>query len=139
MSIVIPKFGKVMVIDDNNIDLYITSRMILKNHFALELLQYYTATEALEYLSQNQDNATAWPDIIFTDLYMPIMSGFEFMESFSRLPGALKAHCRTFVLSSSIDDNDIIRAANDENIEDFHEKPITVKFLENINPRSISS
>ncbi|HSN47423.1 MAG TPA: hypothetical protein VLR29_01550 [Flavobacterium sp.] len=94
-----PKFEKVMIIDDNNIDLYITKRLI-----------------------------------IFVDIYMPVMSGFEFLDAYDKLPAALKKYCKVFIISSSIDEFDIERSRLDKNLTAFQVKPITNEFLNNIVP-----
>jgi CheY-like chemotaxis protein len=127
-----PKFKKVMIIDDNNIDLYITKRLIIKNNFGKEVLEYNDAAEALKYLQDNQDNIPILPLIIFIDIYMPEMSGFEFLEAYDKLPITLKKYCKVFIISSTIDENDIERSRLDKNLTAFQVKPITKEFLDSI-------
>ena len=127
-----PKFEKVMIIDDNNIDLYITKRLIIKNNFGKEVLEYNAAAEALKYLQDNQDNIPILPLIIFIDIYMPEMSGFEFLEAYDKLPNTLKKYCKVFIISSTIDENDIERSRLDKNLTAFQVKPITKEFLDSI-------
>ncbi|HCQ13854.1 response regulator [Flavobacterium sp.] len=129
----ITKFENVMIIDDNVIDLYIASRMITKNNFGNNVIAYTKAQEALDYLQDNQNNELALPQIIFVDIYMPIMSGFDFLKFYNELPEKLKNYCHVYVLSSTIDDYDIIRASTDVNIISFQVKPITKDFLDKIN------
>lgn len=129
----IAKFENVMIIDDNVIDLYIASRMITKNNFGNNVLTYSKAQEALDYLKDNKDNEAVLPQIIFVDIYMPIMSGFEFLTFYNELPEKLKNYCHVYVISSTIDDQDIIRASTDVNIISFQVKPITKDFLDQIN------
>ena len=128
----ITKFENVMIIDDNVIDLYIASRMITKNIFGNNVLAYTKAQEALDYLHDNQNNEAALPQIIFVDIYMPIMSGFDFLKCYNELPEKLKNYCHVYVLSSTIDDYDIVRASTDVNIISFQVKPITKDFLDKI-------
>lgn len=130
-----PKFETVMIIDDNMIDIYISSRMISNNNFGKKVLKYSAANEALKYLQDNQENISQLPQVIFVDIYMPIMSGFEFLESYDKLSPALKNHCRAYVVSSTIDDDDIARANGDINVVSFQVKPITKEFLDRINAK----
>lgn len=127
-----PKFETVMIIDDNMIDLYITTRMIVKNNFGKKVLKYWTAKEALKYLQENQYTISELPRVIFVDIYMPLMSGFEFLEAYDKLSPALKNHCKAYVVSSTIDDDDIARAHGDKNVVSFKVKPITKEFLNRI-------
>lgn len=133
-----PKFETVMIIDDNTIDLYVGSRMITKNNFGKKVLQYSVATEALKYLQVNQDNFSELPQVIFVDIYMPEMSGFEFMEEYNKLSPALKKYCKVFIISSSIDNDDIVRSRNDKNVVSFQVKPITIEFLDSIKGKLMS-
>lgn len=128
-------FENVMIIDDNRIDLYIASRMITKNNFGKKVLQYSSALEALKYLQENQENIPRLPEVIFVDIYMPMMSGFEFMVEYNRLPTALKKHCRVFIISSSVDEQDVAKANRDKNILAMEEKPITKEFLSGISDK----
>jgi CheY-like chemotaxis protein len=124
-----PRFENVMIIDDNLIDLYISSRMITKNNFGKKVMQYSSAIEALKYLQENQESIPRLPEVIFVDIYMPGMSGFEFMKEYDKLSTSLKNLCRVFIISSSIDEQDLNCANNDKNIVAMKEKPITKEFL----------
>jgi CheY-like chemotaxis protein len=127
-----PKFEKVMIIDDNTTDLYVCSRMITKNNFGEKVLKYSVASDALKYLQDNQDHFSELPQIIFVDIYMPIMSGFEFMEAYNKLSANLKNHCKVYIISSTIDSEDIVRSRTDINVVSFQVKPITKEFLDRI-------
>jgi CheY-like chemotaxis protein len=125
------KFETVMIIDDNIIDLYIASRMITQNNFGKNILLYTSAEEATKYLQENQNNVAELPQIIFVDIYMPLMSGFQFMEAFDKM-AILKEYCRAYIISSTIDNEDITRSNTNKNVAAFHVKPITKEFLDRI-------
>lgn len=127
-----PKFKKVMIIDDNPIELYYSSRMILHNNFGGNVLQYLIASEALTYLEENQENTSQLPQIIFIDLYMPHFSGFEFLEAYDKLPLAVKDNAKVFIVSNTIDPVDIARVCKDANAVSIQPKPITKEFLDRI-------
>ena len=61
------------------------------------------------------------------------MSGFDFLEAYEKLPLDFKQNCRAYVISSTIDDDDIGRARRDKNVISFQVKPINKEFLQRIN------
>ena len=126
------KFERVMIIDDNFTDLYISSRIIVQNDFGKEVLKYTSASAALKFLLDNQNDITRLPEVIFVDIYMPLMSGFEFLEHYNTLSQKFKNKCQLFVLSSTIEDSDILRAHTDKNVVQFLVKPVTKELLNRI-------
>ena len=130
-----PNFKRVMMIDDNSTDLYISSRIIIKNNFATEVLEYDSCKDALKYLQENQAYTQLLPEVIFVDIYMPLMSGFDFLAEFDKI-SSLKNYCQVHIISSTIDDNDIARARIEQNSLSFHVKPLTTEILSQIRSTS---
>lgn len=131
-------FENVMIIDDSLIDLYIASRMILKNNFGKKVMQYSSAFEALKYLEENQETLSGLPEVIFVDIYMPGMSGFEFLAEYDKLPLHFKKHCKVFIISSSQDVHDLARANANKNVMAMEEKPISNDFLNRIQKKLLA-
>lgn len=127
-----PAFDKVMIIDDNALDLYIAGKLIANNNFSKHIFDYNSASAALEYLAENQENTDLLPQIIFIDIYMPLMDGFEFLENYKLLSPTLTDHCKVIMVSSTIDDRDISRAKQDQSISLFAVKPITKSVFDDI-------
>ncbi|SFI50638.1 response regulator [Halpernia frigidisoli] len=127
-----PAFNKVMIIDDNALDLYIAAKLITNNNFSKCVLEYNSASAALEFLAENQEKRDLLPQIIFVDIYMPLMDGFEFLENYKLLSPSLTDHCKIIMVSSTIDDRDIFMAKNDHSISLFAVKPITRSVFDNI-------
>ena len=123
------KYNKIMIIDDNDIDNYITSTLIKKNNFTNDLLEFDSGLKAIEYLEKNKNNDQELPDLILLDIYMPIMDGFEFLHLFEKIDPAITKKCKICIVSSSIDDNDIFKARLDKNIYTFISKPLTAELL----------
>jgi len=132
MTNINPVYDLVMVIDDTPEDLYITNRVILKNNFASTVLQFSMAQEALKYLQDNQSAIDKIPQIIFLDIHMPVMNGFEFLKAYDRLPDLIKQHNKVYVVSSTFDEGDIINVRKDKNAKDFFEKPLTREAMEKV-------
>ncbi|WP_181248432.1 response regulator [Flavobacterium magnum] len=130
-------FKQVMIIDDNAVDLYIASRTITSNRFASHVIECRGAAEALEYLAYHSHDADKLPQVIFVDIYMPQLSGFDFIEGYAQLPERLRTGRTLYMLSSSIDDLDIHRSQADEHVGVFLVKPITRAVLERIADGSV--
>ena len=127
-----PKFENVIIIDDNPVELYFSSRVILHNNFGNKVKEFLLANEALAYLEENQENSSQLPQIIFIDLYMPHFSGFEFLEAYDKLPLIVKNKIKVFIVSNTINNLDISRVCKDPNVISLLQKPITKEFLDRI-------
>jgi CheY-like chemotaxis protein len=74
--------GNVMLIDDSKIDNFINSKVLELSEKADIIQVYDNPVSALEYLNKTD----IFPNIIFVDIYMPGMSGFDFLDEFNKLP-----------------------------------------------------
>jgi len=123
-------YKKAMVIDDNAIDLVIARRVINNFKFAAEVVTMGSAKEALTYIQENADNSL--PDIIFLDINMPEINGFEFLQSFDKFPKKLKNACKIVMLSTSIHPDERQKANNDPNVGYFLNKPLSEEKLKEV-------
>ena len=121
-----------MIIDDNEFDMYIASRLIHTNHLADDVLEYDSGELALNYLELNKDNISKLPNLIFLDIYMPLMNGFQFIEKFKSLPDLVKDYCRICIVSTTVDDEYIYRIKIEQGINLFTSKPITADYIKSI-------
>lgn len=126
-----PKFKTVMIIDDNNIDIFITTQVLNNVNFAKNIITFNDALEAFNYIS-NTENETALPDVIFIDLNMNGISGFDFLELYETLPTCKKEKIRVYMISSTIDPDDLQKIKNNTILKGFCEKYITKEFLNSI-------
>ena len=90
----VPKYNKIMIIDDNEVDNYITSALIKKNNLTNTLLEFDSGLKAIEYLEKNKDNNQELPDLILLDIYMPLMDGFEFLNLFEKIDSEFTKKCK---------------------------------------------
>ncbi len=119
----------ILLIDDNEADNYVNRYLVEKSNIANIITVKESAIEALEYLTTLNDE---FPNVIFLDIRMPEMDGFEFMEKFEKFPHHLKQQCTVYMLSSSLNESDIQRATQSPNIQKFLHKPLNLDMLSDL-------
>lgn len=122
----------VMLVDDNEIDNIINEKIIESNQFSDEILVYQTGQDALDFLKENEHNVNKLPDIIFLDINMPIMDGFQFLDEFEKCNSIIHGKCKIIMLSSSISPKDIDRAASRIHVKKYLNKPLNARYLQAI-------
>ena len=130
-----PKYKKVLLVDDNDIDNFINERIMTSSNFVENVVVKSTGQEGLAYLRENM-NQNDWPEIIFLDLNMPLMDGFSFLEELDKMAeenADVKKFCKVVVLSSSISPADINKASTNPYVYKYLNKPLSEKYLEAIN------
>ncbi len=118
-------YNRVLVLDDSEIDLYVSQRLIEKYCFAKEVILIESAREALKFLHSNADNESELPDLIFVDINMPEMSGFQFLESFSILPNSVQEKCAIVMLTTSVHPADQEKAERNPQVTAYITKPLS--------------
>jgi len=115
---------KVLLIDDNEIDLKINSRIISLTQIFESIITCHSGEEALSYIHRHLNQPEALPDFILLDIQMPEMDGFEFLEHFKILPAHFIQRCPIAMLSSTLDFGDITRAEANPYIIKLLKKPL---------------
>ena len=123
------KYNLVLLIDDNEIDNFVAKKIIEKSGFAEKVITVQSAKNALEYLNTENSSKDELPDIIFLDIGMPEMDGFEFLEEYEKLNKIVVNNCKVLVLSSSLDIDDYNRANRNKLVRKFLNKPLSKKSL----------
>lgn len=120
----------ILLIDDNEIDNYVTNYIVTKSQLAEKITTKNSAIVALEYLKSLEENTTDFPELIFLDIKMPIMDGFGFLDELIKLSSIIEKKCVVIMLSSSNDQNDIDRAMQYSIVKKFFTKPLRLEALQ---------
>ena len=124
------KLNSVMLIDDNDDDNFFHAHVIRKTSIAENILITTSAFEALEHLSIFEQA----PQLIFLDINMPKMNGFDFLEAYKKMKPANKSIV-IVMLTTSLNPIDREKAVQNEMITDFRTKPLTREMLLEITDR----
>ena len=126
---------QILCVDDDPITLMLCKKVIVKASFSKEIITSQNGEEALQYFNSLKYAATEHPtknhpQLIFLDLNMPVMGGWEFLDHFNSLEFSEFKNIKVIVLSSTIDPEDIEKSKTYPMVIDFLSKPITSTMLE---------
>ena len=120
-------FTRFIVIDDDPLNNTICKLSIKKALGSnVEIVTFTDPKVGFDYISNEfarQEEAA--PAILFLDLNMPIMTGWEFLEHYEQLAAIIKQRIRIHILSSSVNERDIEKANANKNVVNYIPKPIT--------------
>lgn len=122
----------VMLVDDNDVDNFISKRVIELNGFAKSVETQSSGSSALAYLEQYQDEPDMLPELIFLDINMPIVDGFVFLYELENFPETVQKKCKVVILSSSDNKKDIDKIISNTHVIKFITKPLTDRALKEV-------
>ncbi|AOW10811.1 response regulator [Flavobacterium gilvum] len=114
-----------LVIDDNQIDQFIMTQLFKKVLNVTEINLANNGKEGIKWICDNR-NKIENPLIILLDIQMPIMNGLKFLEEYDTLGDDLKRDTQIFMLSSSLDIDEIQNIRSNKYVADFLSKPISI-------------
>jgi CheY-like chemotaxis protein len=123
---------KVFCIDDDEITLMLCKMVISKSSFSNEVTTALNGEEAITLL-EKQFEEGSYPDLILLDLNMPVMNGWEFLDYYKKVGFEKKyKQIKIFILSSTIDPQEINKIKNYPFVADFLSKPISVEMIDKL-------
>lgn len=127
---------KVFCIDDDLITLALCEMVIKKSLFAEEVITAKNGKEGLAYFSsyftKNKMQADEPPQLIFLDLNMPVMNGWDFLEEYLMKYSDRLPETKVVIVSSTVNPEDFSRANRYEIVIDFINKPLTVEGMQEL-------
>ncbi len=119
---IIPHF---IAIDDDRIDNMICLKMICKVLPGANVQTFTDPEKGLEYLLLASSHVSQPGIILFLDINMPTLSGWQVLEEINTFPENARKKIKTYILSSSINPEDKKKADNNPLVRSFIQKPLT--------------
>ncbi|MUP47497.1 response regulator [Gramella sp. BOM4] len=114
---------RTIIIDDDPIVTFLQHKIVSKSGLDPDPKIFKNPKEALQFLEEGLENHLRY--LIMLDINMPSMSGWEFLDELELLEA--KYQCHVVMVTSSIDRLDKRKAANNELVVDFIEKPVSAR------------
>ncbi len=131
------KLNCILLIDDNAHTNFFNKRIIQKLGLAEEVYAAENGKLGLDYIThQGKFNVVEKqfpkPDLIFLDINMPVMDGWEFLSEYHNLPAEQKADILLIMLTTSPNPDDMDKALALPDVDGFRRKPVTAEMLTDI-------
>ncbi len=122
-----------MLIDDNDLDNFINQKMLESNLFAQNIYINTSCLSALEFLNNIlRADAAFFPEVIFIDLNMPIMDGFQFIQTLFKNDASIADKTKLVILTTSLNPADKEKAKDFSDKIVFLNKPLNDELLSQI-------
>jgi two-component system, chemotaxis family, chemotaxis protein CheY len=118
------KISTFSIIDDDELFQFTIKRVIKSTELVDKVLQFFDGETALNYFSEKKKFNPILPDIIFLDLNMPVMNGWQFLEAFLDLQYPKKA-ITIYICTSSVNPKDIAMYKKYSDVSGYFLKPIS--------------
>ena len=123
----------ISIIDDDELYKYALRRMLRKLEINdLGIIEFSNGVEAIDFYNRRIMEGGELPDVIFLDINMPLMDGFQFMIEYKGLKDKLDKIAEIYMCSSSINPNDVQNAEEIEEITEYITKPFKFEKIHEI-------
>ena len=126
------ELNSILLIDDDDATNFYHQTIIESANCTKHIKVCSSASKALEYLTNTHIEGYLLPDLIFLDINMPSMNGWEFLDEYEKLHTDLKAKIMIVMLTASVNPSDNERAQQHKHVSGFVEKPLTREILKEV-------
>lgn len=121
------RFEQIYLIDDDEIFVFVLRKLLQKCGRFDEVINIRNGQDAIEQLQKQFAESKKLPDLIFLDLNMPVLDGWQFLDEAEKLP--FKQSLEIHIISSSIDVREIEKSKEYSTVKSFVSKPVSLEWL----------
>tara|TARA_R110000868_G_scaffold164309_1_gene396786 strand:+ start:5005 stop:5430 length:426 start_codon:yes stop_codon:yes gene_type:complete len=126
------KLNTILLIDDDNATNFLHKFVLKKTDCTDNIVIVENGKEALEYLQPTENKPSPQPNIIFLDINMPIMNGWQFLEEYEKLNQNKQGDIVLIMLTTSLNPDDLKKANSFSTISGYRNKPLTANMIDEI-------
>lgn len=120
------------IIDDDDIYRFTIIQSAKFSKIEHKTSVFVNGEEAINCITANLNDPDALPNLILLDIDMPIMDGFQFLEAYKNIEANLTKKIPIYMVSSSVDPEDIEKAKSYTSVVDYLSKPLKSDKLKEI-------
>jgi len=120
-------YKRVFIVDDDEVSIFLTETTLAMEEFAEEYLSFMHTRDAADALlaSANGTSSDPLPEMVFLDLNMPLMNGWDLLDALAPYEQQIIDSTKIFILTSSLDAQEVKKAEKYKLVTDFLEKPLS--------------
>lgn len=126
------KIESAYIVDDDSVYVYGLQKLIALKNYCHNILVFSNGLDALNHLKAVLLREEGLPDVILLDINMPVMDGWQFMEEFAKIDPGNGQKITVYMISTSIEERDMLRAEKISDISGYIIKPTRIADLEKI-------
>lgn len=125
-------FRNLYIVDDDDIFVLLTNHVIKESNLFDNIQSFKNGKDAIDHLQQITTNEELLPEVIFLDLWMPVLDGWRFLEEYITIKPKIDKKINIYIVSSSVNPLDIERAKKASEVTGYIIKPVSKSHLSDI-------
>jgi len=128
-----------IVVDDDEVNNMICEKVITRTIPGAVVISFTKPEAGLAFILSTFCDPDAGKATLLLDINMPTMTGWEFMNRFEKAGPVVKEKIFIYILSSSVNPVDKDRAANNNDVTGYIEKPLTPEFIKTLDINNLNN
>ena len=113
------------IVDDDDIYQFTTSLLLKKTDLVNKIIVFSNGLKAINFLKDEMGTKENIPDVLFLDINMPVMDGWEFLEEYLLIKPMMPKTVVIYMVSSSVNEKDVLKAKSISALSGYMVKPIS--------------